>query len=270
MMLSGNLRKMGTKLEGTVHYTLELYDNLNKGTSVELNELIGKEITIDFEGQINCVVTGKRIKRVFGEGMSYNAFLSSPLAVPSIIRPELSRIHEGVALRDKEWEEAHHNQPHLVYLAFTSGVKVGVTRETNVPFRWMDQGAVAAVYFAETPYRQLAGLIEVEMKAFVADKTHWRSMLKEQTDVPDLLEVKDQLLNEFPSQYHDFVSDKDDVTEIQYPVLQYPEKVKSIKLDKVGSFQKKLVGIKGQYLIFEDSTVMNVRSHAGYFVRIEV
>ena len=110
--------------------------------------------------------------------MSYDAFKSSPLAVESIIRPELSRIHEGVALRDYDWEMAHHMQPHIVYLSKTAGIKVGVTRETQIPYRWIDQGAVEALILAKTPYRQAAGLIEVALKKHISDKTNWRKMLQ--------------------------------------------------------------------------------------------
>jgi hypothetical protein len=215
-------------------------------------------------------VTGKKIKKTFGDGMSYEAFANSPWAVESIIRPELSRIHEGIALRDKAWEEEHHNQPHIVYLSLTSGIKVGVTRTTQVPYRWIDQGAVQAILFAEVPYRQLAGLIEVEMKGHVADKTNWRGMLKNTfTNTVELDEMKDVLLEELPEEYHDFISDNDEITEIKFPVIAYPEKVTSMKLDKVPLIEKKLMGIKGQYLIFEDDTVINLRSHAGYRIKIE-
>jgi len=270
MKAEGNIRKMRTALEGEVQYQLPLYDILDSGEMVDMNALIGEEISISFSGQINCTVTGQKIKKTFGDGMSYPAFASSPMAVESIIRPELSRIHEGIALRDKEWEEAHHNQPHVVYLSLTSGIKVGVTRTTQIPYRWIDQGAVQAILFAEVPYRQLAGLIEVEMKEHVADKTHWQKMLKNMfTNELELDEMKDALLDELPEAYHDFVSDDDTITEIKYPVIAYPEKVKSMKLDKVPIIQKKLMGIKGQYLIFEDDTVINLRSHAGYRVKIE-
>lgn len=270
MILSGNIRKMRTELDEVVNYELPLFDVLEEGEVVGMNDLVGKEISISFSGDIHCTVTGKKIKKTFGDGMSYDAFMKSPLAVPSIIRPELSRIHEGIALRDKEWEEKHHNQPHIVYLSLTSGVKVGVTRDINVPYRWIDQGAVQAIFFAETPYRQLAGLIEVDMKDYIADKTNWRGMLKNDYDREvDLLERKEELLEELSEEYHEFISDNDDITQIKYPVIKYPEKVKSIKLDKSPLIEKTLNGIKGQYLIFDDDSVMNMRSHAGYKISIE-
>lgn len=266
----GNIRKMRTELiDSHVHYRLPLYDNLEPAEEIYMNDLIGKDITINFAKQINCTVTGKRIRKTFGDGMSWDAFSTSPLASPSIIRPELSRIHEGIALRDKEWEEKHHNKPHIVYLALTGGIKVGVTSATNVPYRWIDQGAVEATVFAVTPYRQLAGLIEVELKQHISDKTSWQKMLKnELTNEMTLLETKEELLELMNEDYFDFIDDEDEITTIEYPVLHYPKKVKSLKLDKLPLIEKRLVGIKGQYLIFGDETVMNIRSHSGYKISV--
>ena len=272
MDLTGNLRKMRTSLDqGKANYELKLYNILEPSESVQMNELVGKEVRLEWTNAIHCVVTGKKIKKTFGEGMSYEAFRSSPTAVESIIRPELSRIHEGIALRDKDWEEKHHNQPHYVYLSLTSGVKVGVTRTTNVPSRWIDQGAVEAILLAETPYRQLAGLIEVDLKDFMADKTNWRAMLKnEYDDSIDLLDKKEEIMEMIPSDYEDFISDEDDITTIEYPVHEYPIKVTSVKLDKLNILEGKFLGIKGQYLIFDNGRVINIRSHSGYEVRLLV
>ncbi len=270
-MIWGNIRKMKTQLTVPVTYHLPLFDVLEPAESLHMNELIGKQIRIQFDGDIHCVVNGKKIPKVFGEGMSYEAFVTSPLATESIIRPELSRIHEGIALRDKEWEELHHNKPHYVYLSLTSGIKVGVTRDVNIPFRWIDQGAVEAILLAYTPYRQLAGLIEVELKQHISDRTNWRNMLKNVfVNEQSLGDMKDDLLEELPEEYYDFVSEDDTITKIEFPVLEYPDKIKSMKLDKFPLIEKKLVGIKGQYLLFDDSTVINMRSHAGYRIGIEV
>lgn len=269
MIVSGHIRKMRSDLLDEVNYRLPLYNNLEPAEEVEMNALVGKDIVIRYDGLINCVVTGKKIKKVYGEGMSYDAFRSSPLAVESIIRPELSQAHLGIGLRDLAWEQEHHVKPHYVYLSLTSGVKVGVTRNTQIPTRWIDQGAVKAIILAETPYRQAAGLIEVALKDYVADKTNWRNMLKNNVGEADLLEEKESLGALMPEELQDFYYEDDTITEISYPVLQYPEKVTSMKLDKVPLIEKKLIGIKGQYLMFEDNTVMNLRSHAGYRITIE-
>ena len=269
MKWTGNIRKMRTELSDEVQYTLPLYEVIEPFEMVSMNQFIGQEISLQFENEINCVVTGKRIKKAYGDGMSYDAFMSSPMASPSIIRPELSRIHEGIALRDKEWEEKHHLTPHLVYLSLTSEVKVGVTRETNIPYRWIDQGAVEAIILAEVPYRQLAGAIEVALKEYRSDKTNWRKMLKNEYEPTNLLDHKDELIAYLDEDLQQFISDNDEITKIKYPVMSYPIKVTSMKLDKIPLIEKKLKGIKGQYLIFSDDTVFNMRSHSGYKVTLE-
>ena len=269
MKWTGNIRKMRTELSDEVQYTLPLYEVIEPLEMVSMNQFIGQEISLQFENEINCVVTGKRIKKAYGDGMSYDAFMSSPMASPSIIRPELSRIHEGIALRDKEWEEKHHLTPHLVYLSLTSEVKVGVTRETNIPYRWIDQGAVEAIILAEVPYRQLAGAIEVALKEYRSDKTNWRKMLKNEYEPTNLLDHKDELIAYLDEDLQQFISNNDEITKIKYPVMSYPIKVTSMKLDKIPLIEKKLKGIKGQYLIFSDDTVFNMRSHSGYKVTLE-
>ncbi len=272
MVFEGNLRKMSTGLkEGLAQYTLPLFDILDAGERVDMNAFIGKEIQLQFDGQINCIATGVKIKKTFGEGLSYKAFMDSPLATPSIIRPELSRIHEGIALRDEAWEKKHHLTPHVTYLSLTSEIKVGVTRLSNVPSRWVDQGADEALVLAEVPYRQAAGLIEVALKEHLSDKTNWRNMLRNvKTGDLDLMAKKAEMGRFFPAEFRQFWAADAQLVKIQYPIERYPVNVKSIKLDKFPLIQKKLNGIKGQYLIFSDDTVMNIRSHSGYRVKIEV
>jgi hypothetical protein len=270
MRATGNIRKMKSTLGEVVEYTLPLFNILEPHEEIPLNQFVGKDISLRFENEINCVITGQKIKKTYGDGMSFKAFQSSPLAVESIIRPELSRIHEGIALRDKEWEEAHHNTPHVTYVSLTSGLKVGVTRTTQIPTRWIDQGAVEAVLLAETPYRQAAGLIEVSLKKHIADKTNWRNMLKNEfTNSMGILEMKKKLVSLIPDDLKQFISDKNEVTKINFPVIQYPQKLTSLNLDKVPVIEKKLMGIKGQYLIFDDNTVINLRSHTAYKVTLE-
>jgi len=261
---------MRSELFDVVNYALPLYDNLEQNELVDLNQFIGKEISIRFNHMINCVVTGKRIKKTYGDGMSYDTFMSSPMASPSIIRPELSRIHEGIALRDEEWERKHHLTPHVVYLSKTSGIKVGVTRDTQIPTRWIDQGAVEAIILAKTPHRGAAGMIEVAMKDFIADKTNWQRMLKNELTDEAIIDKKEELIEEFPEEYEAYLEYDNTVVKINYPVLSYPSKVKSLKFDKIPIIEKKLAGIKGQYLIFDDETVINLRSHTGYHISIEV
>ena len=270
----GNIRKLKGRLNEVhqVQYRWCSSDILVAHSPVDITGAVGGPIRIESQGQIHCTVTGKRIRKTYGDGMSFDAFQSSPLAVESIIRPELSRIHEGIALRDAAWEEAHHNQPHAVYLSATSGIKVGVTRDTNIPSRWIDQGANGALVLARTPYRQLAGLIEVAMKDHFADRTQWRAMLtagnpeQAKTEVA-LTEALDDAFENCPAEFEDFLVDEDAVTFLEYPAVGFPEKVKSIKLDTTPVIEGTLAAIKGQYLIFEDGRVFNVRRHSGYRVQ---
>jgi len=270
----GNIRKLKVALSGDGHvtYTLNTADVLTPLDGVELDSCIGKPIQIESTGKIHCTVSGKSIRKTYGDGMSFDAFQSSPLAVESIIRPELSRIHEGIALRDAEWEEAHHNQPHVVYLSLTSGIKVGVTRETNVPSRWIDQGASGAVVLARTPYRQLAGLIEVAMKSHFMDKTNWRKMLVAGNPHPasvaaDLAEAKDEAYEVCPPEFEDFLDEDDTVTLLEYPGVSFPEKVQSLNLTKEPNIKGTLEAIKGQYFILDGGRVFNVRRHSGHRVK---
>lgn len=261
---------MRTSLDGVAQYILPVIDILDEKGSYYMNPLVGEEITVRFLGEIHCIESGKKINKTFGEGLSFERWMKSPLASPSIIRPELSRIHEGIALRDAAWEEEYHNKPHYVYLSRTSGIKVGVTRLPNKISRWIDQGASEGIIMAETPYRQLAGLIEVMFKEHLADKTAWQAMLKNEVkDTESLLAKKEEMLNLLPVDYEPFIYDDDTITSISYPVLQYPKSVKTLKLDDTKEFKGRLIGIKGQYLLFEGGLVFNVRSHSGYRVSIE-
>lgn len=271
MKLTGNLRKMGSSLTGDLaHYNLRMCDVLEPLAEVELNSWVGHTVRMQWEGKINCVETGKSIKKTYGEGMSFDAWRVSPRAVESIIRPELSRIHEGIALRDMEWEMEHHNKPHYVYLSHTSGVKVGVTRTSNVPSRWIDQGAVQAVAIAETPYRQLAGEMEVALKEHFNDRTQWQAMLKGvDPHAVDLHALREEVFDLLGEAYGDFYRYDDGITAIRYPVEQYLPKVSSLKLEKMPEIESRLVGIKGQYLLFGNGMVFNVRSHAGYRIALE-
>ncbi len=260
---------MKSALADVVQYQLPLYDILSPNHYIPLNELVGQKIRITFESAIHCVISGKKINKTFGDGMSYDAFMNSPEASPSIIRPELSRIHEGVALRDYEWEMEHHMQPHYAYLSNTSGLKIGVTRTTQVPTRWIDQGASQAIVLAKTPYRQAAGLIEMALKNHLADKTNWQKMLKSDGDPFDLINERNHFANFLPEELKQWLITDSEEISIKYPILGYPEKVKSLKLDTNPEIEGTLTGIKGQYWMIDNSFVFNIRSHSGYRISLE-
>jgi hypothetical protein len=260
--MEGNLKKMKTVIGNPINYSLLLHEE------VHLNQLIGKEVQLLWTGRINCRKCNKEIKKTFGEGFCYECFVTAPEAAECILRPELCKAHLGIG-RDPEWEQKNHNQPHVVYLAASSAIKVGITRLTQVPTRWIDQGASEAIIIAETPNRYEAGRIEVELKSLYTDKTSWQRMLKNEIDESiDLEEEKWQLEEQIPADIADFFTEDDEVVELHYPVIEYPTKVKSIKLDREPEFKAVLKGIKGQYLIFDEGRVMNIRSHTGYFVQL--
>ena len=261
----GNLLKMRTQLDDPVRYTL-----LMNGEPVAMNDLIGQTIEIQFDGQINCINCGRLTKKSYGQGFCYPCMIKSPQNSECIIRPELCRAHLGEG-RDVEWEKKHHLQPHVVYLAQTDAVKVGVTRDTQVPTRWIDQGAWKAIKIAEVPYRYLAGQIEVALKSHFTDKTNWRSMLTDKTnEAVDLPEYSHSVADQIPEELREYYCSDCPVTDIHYPVLQYPTKVKSLGLEKNPHVEGRLTGIRGQYLMFGDGQVLNIRNHSGYYVYLSV
>lgn len=265
MSISGNLLKMESIANTPIDYYLYFNDEKH-----HVNDWIGKSIAISYKNVINCVACGKHTNKSFFQGHCYKCFSTLPQTDSSVMNPELCMAQEGIS-RDMDWSKKNCLIDHYVYLSVTSNVKVGVTRSTQIPTRWIDQGAEYGIILAQTPYRQLAGLIEVELKQYMNDKTNWRKMLTSGvTDVPDLLSVKDEMADLLPDDYQQFLSEDDTIHHLQYPVNEYPDKVKSVNLEKTPEFKGLLKGIKGQYLIFDDGFVLNVRKHNGFLVDIIV
>lgn len=261
-MASGNLSKMKTTLADQIHYVLGLSED------IQMNDLIGHDVRLEWSGIINCTKCKKVTKKSFAQGFCYNCFISAPEASECILRPELCTGHLGKG-RDPEWEEIHHNQPHVVYLAASSAVKVGITRADQIPTRWIDQGASSAIRLAEVANRYESGKMEVILKEFFTDKTNWRRMLKNEVDTTiDLVEEKWSLEEQLPADIVAGFSENDEIIELNYPVLKYPLELKSVTFDKEPVITGKLTGIKGQYLIFESGEVFNIRRHTGYYVSI--
>lgn len=256
------LSKMETQLRETVYYQLVS----DEGT-IPMNPLIGKRIRLKSMQKFRCQSCRKFVKKLFAQGFCYDCFLKSPEASPCIINPELCEGHLGKG-RDVEWEKSHHVQPHFVYLAVASAIKVGVTRNSQIPTRWIDQGASYAIKVAETPYRKLAGDIEVALKECFTDKTSWQAMLKNEIGDFDLITEKWQLESVLPSDLAEYMTDDDEITEINYPVIEFPKKVTSLSLDKTPEIEGILMGIKGQYLLFDGGRVMNIRKHDGYYAEL--
>lgn len=234
---------------------------------VKLNPLIGRQITIEFQNQKYCSNCGQQVPDLFRMGFCRSCFFTAPQAGESIIRPELSQAHKGLADRDLAYEKAYQLQPHVVYLANSGALKVGVTRARQKRQRWIDQGASAAVVLAETENRYEAGLIEVALKAHLGDKTPWQRMLKNELPDLDLLAEKARVASLLPEDLQAFVSQDEQVYETHYPVRHYPQKIKNLKLDKESEISGILEGVKGQYLLLSEDRVFNIRASAGYRVK---
>ncbi len=264
MTYEGVLTKMQTEFGNPIQYYLVFEDNF-----LNVNQLLGKPMEINFVG-FQCLNCGKK-KKIFRQGFCYDCFYSSPAVGDWIMKPELSTAHLGIQDRDLAYEEKVQLQPHIVYLALSSEVKVGVTRKTQMPTRWIDQGASQAIAIVEVPNRYLAGITEVALKNHYADKTNWRKMLTNSFETIDLVAERLKVEHLIPTEVQEyFYNQKIDLYEMQYPVLEYPTKVTSLSLDKTPNFQGKLMGIKGQYLLFEGGIVFNIRSSEGYIVKIDI
>lgn len=266
MEFKGQLLKMRTQNAAPVQYYLNLSDDL-----LNVNQMIGKKIQIRHTGY-ECVNCGSD-QKIFRMGFCKKCFFESPYASDTIIRPELSTAHLGVEERDLEVEKQIQLVPHFVYLAYTGDVKVGVTREHQIPTRWIDQGATFALIIAKTENRYEAGMIEVALKEHLPDKTNYKKMLQELSDdfedEVDLQDFREKIKTYFPVDYQNFYRESGEILRIDFP-YEAPEKITPVNLEKKPVIEGILKGIKGQYLAFEDGTVLNVRGHEGFLVEMSV
>lgn len=263
MTYQGVLSKMKTEFSEPIQYYLVFETDF-----INMNQMLDKIINIQFV-KYQCLSCGLD-KPIYRQGFCKSCFFDIPQAADWIMRPELSTAHLDKEDRDLEYEKQVQLQPHIVYLANSSNVKVGVTRKSQVPTRWIDQGAHEAIEIVEVPNRYLAGITEVALKEYVADKTNWRTMLKNEIVDEDLLLWREKLQQYIPDEAKDYFIASNSETHMQFPVLHYPKKPKSLNLDKTPNYTGKLVGIKGQYLIFDDDTVFNIRGSEGYVVTISI
>ena len=267
----GTLRKMRSRLAQPVEYQLRLGEE-----EIPLNPLLEKKISLQYSGLINCVNCGRKTNKSFNSGYCYPCFQKLAECDSCIIHPERCHFDQGTC-RDPAWGERFCLQDHIVYLANSSGLKVGITRGTQVPTRWVDQGATQALAIIRVRTRLQSGAVEVMFKQFVADKTNWRDMLKGEAAPLDMHAEAKRLveqcrpdLKELEDKFGFFaisVLNGVDVVSIDYPVVSYPEKVTSLNFDKTPIVEGTLLGIKGQYLIL-DSGVINMRRFAGYEVAL--
>jgi len=262
MQYQGVLKKMKSAFESPIQYYLDFDANF-----VNLNQLLEKTITLKFI-KYQCLNCGED-KKIFRQGYCYDCFYKMPQTGDWVMNPELSTAHLDREDRDLAYEKEAQLKPHIVYLANSSDLKVGVTRKSQIPTRWIDQGAHEAISMVETPNRYLAGIAEVALKNHVSDKTNWRKMLTNNIVDVNLVAEKERLSVFIPEEVKPyFLANNLKEINIEFPVSQYPAKVKSLNLDNTPNFSGLLKGIKGQYLIFEDGTVFNVRGAEGYVVSL--
>lgn len=267
----GTLKKMKSSLGSEVEYQLPVGDEL-----LPLNPLIGKTLKLTYTGNIFCDACGKKTKKSYSQGHCFPCMKKLARCDMCIMKPETCHYAKGTC-REPEWGDTHCMVPHYVYLSNTSGLKVGITRHTQLPTRWIDQGATQALPILKVKTRQISGLVEIALAEMVADKTNWRAMLKGDNENIDLKAEAERLLptietrlNELLALYgEDAVEQlKEELVSIQYPVTQYPTKITSHNFDKTPTVEGTLVGIKGQYLIF-DTGVINIRKFTSYEVTVE-
>ncbi|MEE1951259.1 DUF2797 domain-containing protein [Pseudomonas alcaligenes] len=267
----GSLSKMAVRLGETAQYAFRLDEQ-----EVPVNPLLGKRVRLEFLGAIHCTHCGRKTKKSFSQGYCYPCFTKLAQCDSCIVSPEKCHFDAGTC-REPEWGERYCMTDHVVYLANSSGVKVGITRASQIPTRWLDQGASQALPIFRVATRQQSGLVEDLLRTQVADKTNWRALLKGDAVPLDLPAIRDQLLEScaegiaalqqrFGLQAIQSVGDAE-VLEIRYPVEAYPTKVASHDLEKTPVVEGILRGIKGQYLIL-DTGVINLRKYTAYQVAV--
>lgn len=276
--LIGQLHKMQPRIDDPIVYdfVLKADDNLIDGLPA-LNDLLGATITLEHHGKLNCINCNREIKKTFNQGYCFPCVQRLAACDLCIVKPANCHFSKGTC-REPEWAKSHCFKPHIVYLANSSGIKVGVTREINIPYRWIDQGAVQSLAIMRVNSRYQAGLIEQLIAKHINDKTDWRKMLRSVPEAIDLFAKRDELFSMLAPQIQKIASQfkfgdieiltSESVNNFNYPILAYPQKINSLCFNKQAKITDKLLGIKGQYLIFQDG-VINLRKYTGYEISLE-
>lgn len=270
-LFQGNIRKMQVTADkqNMATYQLPVGEQL-----LDMEPLLGSNISVTFAGEINCVHCQAKTKKSFNQGYCYRCLTKLAQCDSCIIRPELCHYEAGTC-REPSWGEANCLTSHYVYLANTGTLKVGITRHVSqqISSRWLDQGATQAMAILRVQNRLTSGLVETALKEHIGDKTNWRTMLKGQPEEANLQQVKDNLLEKIEGEMDEITDEYGfqaieildlPAVNIQFPIIQYPDKVKSINLDKEGQFSGTLLGIKGQYWLLDGDRVINMRKYSGY------
>lgn len=263
MQYVGMLRGFTHQYEKPVQYSLKL-----DKTELPCNEWIGQQLEIKFLDEIRCIHCNRKIKKTYNSGYCYPCFIDLAENDLCIVKPHECHFSQGTC-RNEQFAHTYCMVPHYVYLSISSGVKVGLTRKGNQLKRWVDQGAIQAIPIAELPTRQMAGELEFELTQHVRDKTDWRKMLKDQTDLVELLETRDELFPLVTQRFQPFLIHDAIISEFQHPKINSPDKIKTYDLSKTPIIKDRLIGIKGNYFIFEHA-VINMRKFSGYKVSITI
>lgn len=262
MITTGHIRGIIAAYEIPIRYSLSIGDE-----KIGLNEWIGENIRLTYKQEIRCHACGRITKKSFNSGYCFPCFKSLPENDLCIVKPHECHYELGTC-RDSSFGDTHCMVPHYVYLALSSGVKVGLTRKTNVPKRWIDQGAVQAIPIAELPTRKMAGELEFALSQVLPDKTNWRKMLKGDLEIADLFEVLRSVQPHVPESFRRYMLEETELLEFIYPIAEEIGKITSFSFDKEEVIEGRLIGIKGQYVLL-DNGVINVRKHTGYKISIE-
>lgn len=250
-------------INDSVQYTLLVGEE-----RVALNSKIGTQVEIEYLEKINCIHCGRLTKTSYAQGFCYKCFTTLPQTDRNIVNPELDTAHLGIS-RDMEWAKKVSLSKHYVYLANTGEIKVGVTRHSQIPTRWIDQGADSAIIIAETPNRHIAGTLEVYLKRFFSDKTKWKNMLSKKNNNIDIIAEKKKAFELVHPEFKQYFIDNTEVINLNFPINNYPEHIlQNINMEKMKKYKGILKGIKGQYMIFESGDVLNIRKHGGFLVNI--
>jgi len=265
-MWHGTLVKMPVQAGEPVRYRLA--DALGAGGELELNPLLGQRLVLEHDGEARCIHCGARTPKPYGEGSCYPCFTRLPQNDICIVRPELCHYHDAAnPCRDPAWGERHCLQPHLLYLAVSSGLKVGITRLSQVPVRWIDQGASLALPLLRLPDRRAVGEVERFLADHLPDRTQWQRMLRHEVPEVDLRAERRRVMELLGGRFPAEELPEEEPRRFVYPALAWPTKVTSLNLEKTRRVEGRLMAIKGQYLIL-DSGVLNVRKHSGWTVSL--
>ena len=248
-MTTGVIRKMVVEATEPVSYWLPMGEE-----RLDVQPLLGSQISLEFTGRIYCIECGRKTTKSFNQGYCFPCLRSLAACDMCIVKPELCHYDQGTC-REPAWGESHCMRPHVVYLANSSGLKVGITRASQVPTRWIDQGAVQALPLYEVDSRLQSGWLEVALKRYISDRTDWRAMLKGEPSQLDLLVKRDRLLGEASADLAQCqlkigsasmrLVEGAQEARFKYPVLVYPEKIKAHNFDKKARVEGCLQGVKG-------------------------